>query len=200
MNCLVRYVPRHLHQMLMELLKNSLRAVHERVSSLPDGRPPTPVAITSSPYSPPSLASGKRPLVRVIVADGIEDVTIKVKSSRVAEFEFFGSLCTCVVCCRCVLYCQVSGKDCSLVCCSGRLSVIPVCITVLDVWAVDVPRWMCQVSDEGGGFKRSGLPRMWSYLYRWVSLTRLCNPDNPRCFRSLPSSQAADLIRTCTCT
>ncbi|GJP58637.1 hypothetical protein CLOP_g1301, partial [Closterium sp. NIES-67] len=73
------YVRTHLHHMLFELLKNSLRAVQER---FPDSQPPP---------------------VRVVVADGIEDVAIKV-------------------------------------------------------------------SDEGGGIKRSGLPRIWSYLYSTASI------------------------------
>ncbi|CAI5507782.1 unnamed protein product [Closterium sp. Naga37s-1] len=83
------YVRTHLHHMLFELLKNSLRAVQER---FPDTQPPP---------------------VRVVVADGIEDVAIKV-------------------------------------------------------------------SDEGGGIKRSGLPRIWSYLYSTASIpTPLRQPPNP---------------------
>ena len=50
------YVPTHLHQMVFELVKNSLRAVQERYQDTDQECPP----------------------VRVIVADGIEDVTIKV--------------------------------------------------------------------------------------------------------------------------
>lgn len=50
------YVPTHLHLMVFELVKNSLRAVQERF-----------------------MDSDKvAPSVRIIVADGIEDVTIKV--------------------------------------------------------------------------------------------------------------------------
>ncbi|KAF8017684.1 hypothetical protein BT93_H2777 [Corymbia citriodora subsp. variegata] len=71
-----RYVPTHLHLMVFELVKNSLRAVQERF-------------MDSDKVSPP---------VRIIVADGIEDVTIKV-------------------------------------------------------------------SDEGGGIPRSGLPKIFTYLY-----------------------------------
>jgi hypothetical protein len=51
-----RYVPTHLHQMLFELVKNSLRAVQERFRDDDNECPP----------------------IRVVVADGIEDVTIKV--------------------------------------------------------------------------------------------------------------------------
>ncbi|GAV80103.1 HATPase_c domain-containing protein, partial [Cephalotus follicularis] len=50
------YVPAHLQLMVFELLKNSLRAVQERY-------------MDSDKVAPP---------VRIIVADGIEDVTIKV--------------------------------------------------------------------------------------------------------------------------
>ncbi|KAL7001902.1 [pyruvate dehydrogenase (acetyl-transferring)] kinase [Sarracenia purpurea var. burkii] len=50
------YVPTHLHLMVFELLKNSLRAVQERF-------------MDSDKVTPP---------VRIIVADGIDDVTIKV--------------------------------------------------------------------------------------------------------------------------
>ncbi|GJP46661.1 hypothetical protein CLOM_g5925 [Closterium sp. NIES-68] len=70
------YVPAHLHQMLFELVKNSLRAVQERFADADHDPPP----------------------IRLIVADGMEDVTIKI-------------------------------------------------------------------SDEGGGIPRSGLPRIWTYLY-----------------------------------
>lgn len=51
-----RYVPTHLHLMVFELVKNSLRAVQERF-------------MESDKVAPP---------VRIIVADGLEDVTIKV--------------------------------------------------------------------------------------------------------------------------
>ncbi|PAN15071.1 hypothetical protein GQ55_2G449100 [Panicum hallii var. hallii] len=70
------YVASHLHLMLLELVKNSLRAVQERYMNSDKDVPP----------------------VRIIVADGEEDVTIKV-------------------------------------------------------------------SDEGGGIARSGLPRIFTYLY-----------------------------------
>ena len=52
-----RYVPAHLHLMVFELVKNSLRAVQERF-----------------------MDSDKLAPIRIIVADGIEDVTIKVSS------------------------------------------------------------------------------------------------------------------------
>ncbi|GER31467.1 pyruvate dehydrogenase kinase [Striga asiatica] len=51
------YVPTHLHLMVFELVKNSLRAVQERF-------------VDSDNVSPP---------VRIIVADGLEDVTIKAR-------------------------------------------------------------------------------------------------------------------------
>ncbi|GIL88266.1 hypothetical protein Vretimale_14143 [Volvox reticuliferus] len=70
------YVPSHLHHMVFELVKNSLRAVQER-------------------YSESDLES---PPIQVVVAEGLEDVTIKV-------------------------------------------------------------------SDQGGGIPRSGLQRIWTYLY-----------------------------------
>ncbi|KAK4759277.1 hypothetical protein SAY87_022408 [Trapa incisa] len=70
------YVPNHLHMMVFELVKNSLRAVQERF-------------LHSDELAPP---------IRIIVADGIEDVTIKI-------------------------------------------------------------------SDEGGGIPRSGLPKIFTYLY-----------------------------------
>lgn len=70
------YVPSHLHHMVFELVKNSLRAVHDRYDDSDDPPPP----------------------IRVVVAEGQEDVTIKV-------------------------------------------------------------------SDEGGGIPRSGVPRIFTYLY-----------------------------------
>ena len=50
------YVPAHLHLMVFELVKNSLRAVQERFMDSDEVAPP----------------------IRIIIADGIEDVTIKV--------------------------------------------------------------------------------------------------------------------------
>ncbi|GFR50960.1 hypothetical protein Agub_g13280 [Astrephomene gubernaculifera] len=70
------YVPSHLHHMVFELVKNSLRAVQERFGDSDDEPPP----------------------IVVVVAEGLEDVTIKV-------------------------------------------------------------------SDQGGGIPRSGLQRIWTYLY-----------------------------------
>ncbi|XP_077218278.1 pyruvate dehydrogenase kinase [Tasmannia lanceolata] len=70
------YVSSHLHLMVFELVKNSLRAVQERFMNSDNDVPP----------------------VRIIVADGVEDVTIKI-------------------------------------------------------------------SDEGGGIPRSGLPKIFTYLY-----------------------------------
>nr|XP_025611423.1 pyruvate dehydrogenase (acetyl-transferring) kinase, mitochondrial-like [Arachis hypogaea] len=52
----IRYVPSHLHHMVFELVKNSLRAIQERF--MDDDR-----------VAPP---------IRIIIADGIEDVTIKI--------------------------------------------------------------------------------------------------------------------------
>ncbi|XP_043724910.1 pyruvate dehydrogenase (acetyl-transferring) kinase, mitochondrial-like isoform X2 [Telopea speciosissima] len=75
-NFTFRYVPTHLHLMVFELVKNSLRAVQEQF-------------MDSDKVAPP---------IRIIVADGIEDVTIKI-------------------------------------------------------------------SDEGGGIARSGLPKIFTYLY-----------------------------------
>ncbi|PNH06263.1 [Pyruvate dehydrogenase (acetyl-transferring)] kinase, mitochondrial [Tetrabaena socialis] len=70
------YVPSHLHHMVFELVKNSLRAVQDRYADS-DSEPPA---------------------IQVVVAEGLEDVTIKV-------------------------------------------------------------------SDQGGGIPRSGLQRIWTYLY-----------------------------------
>lgn len=53
---LCSYVPTHLHLMVFELVKNSLRAVQEKF-------------VDSDKVAPP---------IRIIVADGLEDVTIKV--------------------------------------------------------------------------------------------------------------------------
>lgn len=70
------YEPGHLHQMLFELVKNSLRAVSDKYADSDDDPPP----------------------IRLVIAEGAEDVTIKI-------------------------------------------------------------------SDEGGGIRRSGLQRIWTYLY-----------------------------------
>lgn len=67
--CLIRlrpalrsYVPSHLHHMVFELVKNSLRAVGERYERA-DTRPPD---------------------INVVVATGREDVTIKVRTTAIA--------------------------------------------------------------------------------------------------------------------
>ncbi|CAJ1940703.1 unnamed protein product [Sphenostylis stenocarpa] len=81
------YVQAHLHLMVFELVKNSLRAVQERFMDSDEVAPP----------------------IRIIIADGIEDVTIKV-------------------------------------------------------------------SDEGGGIARSGLPKIFTYLYS-TARNSLNQPD-----------------------
>ncbi|GAQ87906.1 pyruvate dehydrogenase kinase [Klebsormidium nitens] len=81
------YVPSHLHHMLFELVKNSLRAVQERFDD----------------------ADVEPPPIRVVVADGLEDVTIKI-------------------------------------------------------------------SDEGGGIPRSGMPKIWTYMY--TTAQSVAAPDN----------------------
>ncbi|XP_015932489.1 pyruvate dehydrogenase (acetyl-transferring) kinase, mitochondrial-like [Arachis duranensis] len=83
------YVPIHLHHMVFELVKNSLRAVQERF--MDDDR-----------VAPP---------IRIIIADGIEDVTIKI-------------------------------------------------------------------SDEGGGIPRSGLPKLFTYLYSTARTNPLLDEDS----------------------
>ena len=54
------YVPSHLHHMVFELVKNSLRAVNDRWEDADDEAPP----------------------VRLVVAEGGEDITIKVRALR----------------------------------------------------------------------------------------------------------------------
>jgi pyruvate dehydrogenase kinase 2/3/4 len=80
------YVPSHLHLMVFELVKNSLRAVQERFMDSDRDTPP----------------------IRIIVADGLEDVTIKI-------------------------------------------------------------------SDEGGGIPRSGLPKIFTYLYSTADNSQIEN-------------------------
>lgn len=50
------YVPGHLHQMVFELIKNSLRAVHDRWQ----GRP------------------GEPPAIRLVIAEGEQDITVRI--------------------------------------------------------------------------------------------------------------------------
>ena len=50
------YVPSHLHRMIFELLKNSMRAVVERYGDREEDFPE----------------------IRVVVAEGLEDITIKI--------------------------------------------------------------------------------------------------------------------------
>lgn len=65
-----RYVPTHLQLMVFELVKNSLRAVQERY-------------MDSDKVAPP---------VRIIVADGLEDVTIKAGSLLIYFKQFIPRL------------------------------------------------------------------------------------------------------------
>eukprot|EP00250_Pteridium_aquilinum_P006850 c16686_g1_i1 orf=190-912(-) len=90
------YVPSHLHHMIFELVKNSLRAVQERYMN----------------------ANQEPPPIRVVVADGLEDVTIKI-------------------------------------------------------------------SDEGGGIPRSGISKIWSYLYSTAD-----SPSDSGCSQDLPAEMA----------
>lgn len=53
------YIPTHLHHMLFELTKNSLRAVADRYEDSTDEEPP----------------------IRVVISQGDEDITIKVLPS-----------------------------------------------------------------------------------------------------------------------
>lgn len=55
-NLTFAYVPSHLHHMVFELVKNSLKAVNDKYEDADDEPPP----------------------VKVIVADGEEDIAIKV--------------------------------------------------------------------------------------------------------------------------
>lgn len=59
------YVPSHLHHMVFELVKNSLRAVQDRFDGSDDDPPP----------------------IRLVVAEGGEDVTLKVREEMVVERE-----------------------------------------------------------------------------------------------------------------
>lgn len=90
------YVATHLHHMVFELVKNSLRAVQERFMDADQDPPP----------------------IRVVVADGLEDVTIKI-------------------------------------------------------------------SDEGAGIPRSGISKIWSYLYSTAN-----SPSNSASSQDLPAAMA----------
>ncbi|XLR38565.1 hypothetical protein S83_023225, partial [Arachis hypogaea] len=70
------YVPSHLHHMVFELVKNSLRAIQERF--MDDDR-----------VAPP---------IRIIIADGIEDVTIKgVPQAKIYYLNFDLNFCMLLV-------------------------------------------------------------------------------------------------------
>ncbi|CAI5965918.1 unnamed protein product [Closterium sp. NIES-64] len=110
------YVPAHLHQMLFELVKNSLRAVQERFADADHDPPP----------------------IRLIVADGMEDVTIKARGGfAVPRWKEERGL-------RCIV--TMTPPPIRLIVADGMEDVI-------------------KISDEGGGIPRSGLPKIWTYLY-----------------------------------
>ncbi|CAI7926082.1 unnamed protein product [Closterium sp. NIES-54] len=178
------YVPTHLHQMVFELCKNSLRAVQERFADADTDPPP----------------------IRVVVADGIEDVTIKVCRwcwDVVIRVQI-----------GVVLGCGYKGKEIFHVkmpveVCAGtaiphhsapqsthapsHLSSCPFKFCTIIVSRLP-PRpsplcgalshpFMCtlplQISDEGGGISHSGLPRIWTYLYRASGRTYTAHLDVP---------------------
>ena len=59
------YVPSHLHHMIFELVKNSLKATNDKYEDSDEEPPP----------------------VKVIVAEGDEDIAVKVLTSYLQEFE-----------------------------------------------------------------------------------------------------------------
>ncbi|CAI5959412.1 unnamed protein product [Closterium sp. NIES-64] len=123
------YVPTHLHQMVFELCKNSLRAVQERFADADTDPPP----------------------IRVVVADGIEDVTIKISD------EGGGIPHSGLPHIRTYLYSTARLP--------AATSHSPPChLPPCDVCPPH-PTHPFQISDEGGGIPRSGLPRIWTYLY-----------------------------------
>lgn len=156
--------------MVFELVKNSLRAVQERyMNSEID---PTPV--------------------RIIVADGIEDVTIKVyihynNLQYTLEFQFqplihdFDRLVK-VICFNCEAYLctsdfrkvRLSLNDLEHVN-PGKVQFIQTrlainCVIVLTCVGAYMLTKVCyvlapKISDEGGGIPRRGLPKLFSYLY-----------------------------------
>ncbi|CAI5976445.1 unnamed protein product [Closterium sp. NIES-65] len=161
------YVPTHLHQMVFELCKNSLRAVQERFADADTDPPP----------------------IRVVVADGIEDVTIKSTSRHACllppshQHALFPLCCapsSFPRCCAASLYLQISDEGGGIphsgpphirtyLYSTARLpaatSHSPPChLPPCDVCPPH-PTHPFQISDEGGGIPRSGLPRIWTYLY-----------------------------------
>ena len=86
------YVPSHLHHMIFELVKNSLRAVNDRFEDSDDEAPP----------------------VRVVVAQGGEDVAIKVLSTAHVLASMLW-LCALLIhwprqSCRSAIGCQVQSR------------------------------------------------------------------------------------------
>ena len=156
-------------------MKNSLRAVHDRFEDADDDPPP----------------------IRLVVAEGEEDITIKVgegESVRVwgggwGEQWLSWFVCGCVS--VCVFVCVEVGAAEGATFCTpasrcvlGRLSATqrragkpakqrpaPAAPSHPKLPPLDAPSALApgrhppQVSDEGGGIPRSGLPRMWTYLY-----------------------------------
>ncbi|CAI7812212.1 unnamed protein product [Closterium sp. NIES-53] len=179
------YVPTHLHQMVFELCKNSLRAVQERFADADTDPPP----------------------IRVVVADGIEDVTIK---------EIFHVKMPVEVCAGTAIphhsapqstHAPSHLSSCPFKFCTIKVSRLPPRPSPL-CGALSHP-FMCtlplQISDEGGGIPHSGLPRIWTYLYRasgrtytahldvpipriWTYLYRTARSPAPHCDVCLPAS------------
>jgi hypothetical protein len=117
---------------VFELVKNSLRAVHDRFDDADNDPPP----------------------IRLVVAEGEEDITIKV-GGQACGLWGAGWL-------RCVpllYHGQMRGGQHSMLKHGLPKYHMLTCAAALH-WPPSA-----QVSDEGGGIPRSGLPKMWTYLY-----------------------------------
>lgn len=107
--------------MMFELVKNSLRAVQERYMNSDRDAPP----------------------VRIIVADGVEDVTIKVTPVSGSNY----------------------SKNLKKKYGFSRLTKSQLLFFSLFFHFINIISARVQISDEGGGIPRSGLPKLFTYLY-----------------------------------
>lgn len=115
---------------VFELVKNSLRAVHDRFDESDHEAPP----------------------IRIVVAEGEEDITIKVRAGG----RDFGAVLN-------------HSPQCAHTAAAQRSSSCSRAYPDTAAPLAQLPKLCCsplrQVSDEGGGIPRSGLPKMWTYLY-----------------------------------
>jgi len=146
------YVPSHLSYMLLELLKNSMRATIETHGT--DNMPP----------------------IKIVIADG--EANEDVSDSIIHCYSIVWCCRYCHVSC-CVCFSEGGLASFHKTPCS---SVKVILMLIAPIFMSHFPpKVVIKVSDEGGGISRSNMERIWSYLYTTADprvLDRMLGDDN----------------------